>query len=509
MVYKPLSQLIDGIDLLSRHGNADPVIKQVAYDSRKVTRGTLFVAIPGDHVDGHTFIGEAVKRGAAAVLYSDPAANVSKAPVALQVAESRPALSHIASAYHGNPSHKLQVVGVTGTDGKSSTVYFIHQLLEAVGAASGFVSTVSMHTTGTTSKNPLRQSTPEAPEIQAALAEMLAAGKSYAVLEATSHGLSERTSRLANVRFQMGVFTNLSHEHLEFHGSMEQYRSDKGNLFRALSGTPSSAAILNADDEASRYFSQLSPVPCAYYSGMGVSDADVRVEKNTSDMNGSSFTLLDKQSKSSHAVRLPLVGDFNIDNALAAVLGVSRLLKIPVPELVPHLENLQSVAGRMTSIPTDGSFNLIVDYAHTPGSFAKVLPMIKEYTKGRFIVVFGSAGERDRGKRPIQGELAARFADIVILTDEDPRGEDSDLIISEIAAGCRTERPDWKEGSQLLRVVDRQAAIETAVEIANKNDTILLLGKGHEGSMIYADGPKPWNEIEIASKIAQSRAAVV
>ncbi|TVR89562.1 MAG: UDP-N-acetylmuramoyl-L-alanyl-D-glutamate--2,6-diaminopimelate ligase [Spirochaetaceae bacterium] len=509
MAYKPLSQLIDGIDLLSRHGNADPVIKQVAYDSRKVTRGTLFVAIPGEHVDGHTFIGEAVKRGAAAVLYSDPAVDVSKAPVALQVAESRPALSHIAAAYYGNPSHRLQVVGVTGTDGKSSTVYFIHQLLEAVGAASGFVSTVAMNTSGKTGKNDLRQSTPEAPEIQAALAEMLASGKSYAVLEATSHGLSERTSRLANVRFQMGVFTNLSHEHLEFHGSMEQYRSDKGNLFRALSETPGGTAILNADDEASRYFSQISPVPCAYYSTAGAPEAELRVEKSRSDMRGSSFSLIDRKSKSTHLVRLPLVGAFNIDNALAAVLCVSRLLDMPVPELIPYLEKLEPVTGRMTSIPTDGSFHLIVDYAHTPGSFATVLPMIKQYTKGRLIVVFGSAGERDRAKRPVQGELAARYADIVILTDEDPRGEDSDVIIAEIAAGCRIARPNWKEGSEILRIVNRRAAIETAVELAEKNDTVLLLGKGHEASIIYATGPKPWNEIEIAEKLSQSRAALV
>jgi len=509
MVYKPLSQLIDGIDLLSRQGNADPVIKQVAYDSRKVTRGTLFVAIPGDHVDGHSFIGEALKRGAAAVLYSDPSADLSKAPVALQVAESRPALSRIASTYHGNPSHRLQVLGVTGTDGKSSTVYFIHQLLEAVGAASGFVSTVGMNTSGKTSKNELRQSTPEAPEIQAALADMLTSGKSYAVLEATSHGLSERTSRLANVRFQMGVFTNLSHEHLEFHGSMEQYRSAKGNLFRALSDTPGGAAILNADDEASRYFSQLSPVPCAYYSTAGAADAELRVEHHESDMQGSRFSLFDRKSKTTQAVRLPLVGAFNIDNALAAVLCVSRLLDMPVPELIPHMEKLEPVSGRMTSVATDGSFHLMVDYAHTPGSFSTVLPMIKQYTKGRLIVVFGSAGERDRGKRPVQGELAARFADIVILTDEDPRGEDSDLIISEIAAGCRKERPNWKEGSELLRVVNRRAAIETAVELAEKNDTVLLLGKGHEGSIIYADGPQPWNEIEIARELAQSRAAVV
>jgi UDP-N-acetylmuramoyl-L-alanyl-D-glutamate--2,6-diaminopimelate ligase len=423
----------------------------------------------------------------------------------VRVADPRRALSAMADAFHGHPSRRLEVIGVTGTDGKSTTVFLIHQLLSALGQRAGFVSTVSFQAGGGLRPNSLRQSTPEAPEVHALLAEMADAGMQYAVLEATSHGLSGRTGRLADVRFQAAVCTNITHEHLEFHGTFEQYRSDKANLFRAARRF----GVANADDPSHGYLAAQTRRPVHLY-GMrcaasgpqpqdgqpahlegGCDEAELTAHDFAGDLEGSLFSL--RWPGGQAEARLALPGQHNAENLLAACLAVHHLLDAPYGDLVPLLPGLRGVPGRLQPVRAGQPFRVIVDYAHTPEAFARVLPFARAQTPGRLIAVFGSAGERDTAKRPLQGEVASRHCDLLVLADEDPRGEDPQSILRQIAAGCRLG-----PGQELLLEPDRRKAIHEAIRRAGPGDAVLLLGKGHEGSIIYSDGPLPWNEEEVA-----------
>jgi UDP-N-acetylmuramoyl-L-alanyl-D-glutamate--2,6-diaminopimelate ligase len=472
-------------------GSPQIEIRSLSYDSRRVERGDLFIALPGLHTDGHRFIEQAIRRGAVAVLHQDRLDSYREGVSYLQVPDSRRGMSALAAAFYEYPSRKLAVIGVTGTDGKSTTVWLIHQLLEALGKPSGFISTVQMCSEDRVVENPLRQSTPEAPEIQRLLHRMVDAGNRYAVIEATSHGLSARTARLAAVEFTAGVCTNIGHEHLEFHGNFERYRSDKANLFRALPGN--GFGVVNLNDPSHGYLSDQAAAAVFLY-GLENPQADLWAEPGQSDLTGSRFTLHYAGEALSSRTSLP--GSYNLENLLAAFLTVLRLLAVAPADLAEAIPRLRGVPGRMELIDCGQPFRVIVDYAHTPQSFARLFPLTRAHTEGRLIVVFGSAGERDLAKRPLQGELAARFCDIVILADEDPRGEEPYRILEQIAAGCR-------EGESPLLIPDRREAISRAFSLARKGDTVLLLGKGHERSIIYADGQVPWLEAQAAREILE------
>ena len=477
-------------------GDAETLVRGLAYDSRRVRPGDLFFALPGLHTDGHRFVGQAIEAGAAAVLHQGELSSYRDRVAYLQVPDSRRGMSELSAAFYGHPSRDLSVVGVTGTDGKSTTVWLIHQLLEALGSPSGFVSTVQMKSARRVTGNPMRQSTPEAPDIQRLLRRMADSGKRYAVLEATSHGLAAETGRLSAVRFAAAVCTNISHEHLEFHGSFERYRSDKANLFRSVA--ESGFGVVNINDPSHRYFIDQSAAPVLCY-GLDNPRADLWAGVERSDLGGSSFTL--HHGDLELRARLALPGDYNIENLLAAALTVLRLLAVSPADLARHFPELRGVPGRMETITAGQPFRVIVDYAHTPQAFARLLPLVRGGTEGRLIVVFGSAGERDLEKRPLQGELAARYCDIVILADEDPRGEEPEIILEQIAAGCRREDPGREQGKGLFVIPDRREAIGRAFDLAQRGDTVLLLGKGHERSIIYADGPVPWLEAQVAREI--------
>jgi UDP-N-acetylmuramoyl-L-alanyl-D-glutamate--2,6-diaminopimelate ligase len=510
-----LRELTRSLTVLEIHGAENPEIRGLAYDSRDVQPGFLFAAMQGQHTDGHRFIGSALERGAAAVLHCLSLPDYRAGVPFVRVHDSRLALSPLADAYYGHPSRKLSVIGVTGTDGKSTTVYLIHQLLEGLGQASGFLSTVHFQTAQELRKNSLRQSTPEASEVHALLADMAAAGKRFAVLEATSHGLSGRTGRLGHVRFRAAVCTNITHEHLEFHGTFEQYRSDKANLFRSLDrapdldagreavgdgaapavapaeGVPADRfAVLNLDDPSHGYLSAQTRAPLYSYAlretGASLSASEIR-----GDLEGSFFTL--RWPGGQTPARLALPGRFNIENLLAASLTVHQLLGVPFPELASLFPGLRGVPGRMQPVRAGQPFRVIVDYAHTPEAFAKILPFVREHCPGRLIAVFGSAGERDVAKRSRQGEVASRYCDLLILADEDPRGEDRMAILRDIASGCRPG-----PGGEVLIEPERRRAVNLALSRARPQDTVLLLGKGHEESILYAGGKIPWNEAEVA-----------
>jgi UDP-N-acetylmuramoyl-L-alanyl-D-glutamate--2,6-diaminopimelate ligase len=475
-------------------------VHSLAYDSRDVKPGSLFVAMDGIHSDGHRFVPDAIARGAVAVVHKLALENTAPGITYVRVENPRTAMSTLAAQFFDHPSRALHVIGVTGTDGKSSTVWFIVQLLSFLGKRVGFLSTVSFQTDEEIVNNPFRQSTPEASEIHGMLRDMADNGKEFAVVEATSHGLSARTNRLGDVSFNAAVLTNVTHEHLEFHGTFEQYRSDKANLFRSLESHRSqsipSFGVVNGADPSAEYFCSCCKVPVHRYSSSGI--ADLAAVQAQEDMYGSCFRMLSEGREASARISIP--GPFWIENALAACLTVSHLLSIDPLSLAPLAEKLRGVKGRMESVDLGQPFGVIVDYAHTPGAFEKLFPWVRRITAGKIIAVFGSAGERDRAKRPMQGETASRYCDIVVITDEDPRGEDRVQILEQIAAGCRNK----ERGKDLFLIPDRGEAIRRAFQLASVGDVILLLGKGHEGSIIGPAGPIPWDERNEAERVLHS-----
>ncbi len=533
MPSKRLSILLGETETTEIRGSGDPLITSIRYDSRAVTDGSLFVAVTGFHVDGHDYIGDAIARGAAAVVVERPetAGAVPPDVPLVVVPRSRPALSSIAAVFYDHPSRDLLVIGVTGTDGKSSTVAFIEQILTAAGFRTGLISTVTVKTADTLEKNPNRQSTPEAVELQGYLADMRISGKEIAVVEATSHGLSARTSRLADVDFDLAVFTNLSHEHLEFHGSFEQYRDDKANLFRALDRAPRGDestegraegaaageadaprfAVVNAGDEHGEYMAGATRHPTLRYgisgepagSGLRAAPAavlDLSARDVSPGINGTSFTLADGAGNS-RALRLPMPGVFQVENVLAALLAAAGATGRSPLELADAVETLVPVEGRLVPVGRETPFAVVVDYAHTPNSYEKLFPIIRASTPGRIIALFGSAGERDIEKRALQGAVAARHCELIVLCDEDPRGEEPAAILRAIEEGINAADPDRRRGEGYLVIEDRRTAIRAAVDRAEPGDTIVLLGKGHERSIIYAEGPRPWNEAEVALEV--------
>ena len=487
---KTIQEIIQDIKPLKTRGDMEKTVSSLEYDSRNISEGSLFFALEGVHTDGHEFIADAIHQGAGVIVHSRDLGFYTDGITYIQVKNCRKAMSPLSAAFYDYPSRKLKVVGVTGTDGKSSTVSFIHQLLEFSGEKAGFLSTVNYKSGDSIVPNPYRQSTPEATLIHKILKEMVDNGKEYAVLEATSHGLSEKNSRLADVEFDAAVLTNITHEHLEFHGSIEQYRLDKANLFKMVASSPNEDAfgVINDDTQWSEiYMDAIGEKPVFLYS-LKNNETDLWGSDYASDHQNISFTLNVPNGKKE--VKLNMPGMFNVENVMAAVLVVSELLEGDILDMTRYLSKLVGVKGRMSPVEGDMPFDVMVDYAHTPGSFEKLFPMIKNDTKGRLIVLFGSAGERDVEKRSEQGEIAEDYADIIILCNEDPRGEDPMDILRDIFEGI-THRTQDKD---LFLIPDRREAMKKALTMAKKGDMVLALGKGHESSIIYDDGAHPWDE---------------
>jgi len=500
-----LTELTKRLSIRSSHGPADLEVGGLSYDSRHVQKGDLFFALPGVHTDGKRFIEAAIKAGASAIVHEGELDSYEPGVAYREVESSRFAMSPVADEFYGRPSKKLAVLGVTGTEGKSTTVYLIYQLLSLSGKKAGFFSTVMSDTGRGEEPNPEHQTTPEAPAVMRLLAAMRDSGCEYAVVESSSHGLSPRTNRLGDVAFDVGVFMNVTHEHLEFHGSWEQYRDDKANLFRDLDRYEHlkggierpSFGVVCADDPSAPYFAAATKKPVYSFSSKG-KEADFEARDIRSDAAGASFLIVDHRpgpgERGPREARIELPGAFNVDNAMAALIAVSCLTGEDWESYLPLLPRLRPVLGRMTTLKAGQPFEVIVDYAHTPSSFKTVFPPIRARARGRMICVFGSGGERDTEKRPDQGRIAADYFDIVILADEDPRGEDPTELLEAIAAGC----PERRRGEDLLIIPDRPTAIRKAFALARPGDIVMLLGKGHENSIIYKDGPRPYDEISCA-----------
>lgn len=479
-------------------GAADRDVRAIAYDSRKVKEGSLFVAIPGFHRDGTDFVPDAVKNGAVAVVAERTAR--AKVPVAV-VPDVRAALADLSAEFFDHPTGKLKVVGVTGTDGKTTTVHLISDVLEAAGQRTGYATTVDFKLADHEWQNDTRQSTQEALELQEFCAELLVAGGTWGVLEATSHALALR--KIRGIDVDIAVFTNLSPEHLDFHGTLQGYLEAKGILFGMLAdgqdkGVPKTA-VLNADDPHWQYLADRAAGARIISYGIDAL-ADVQAVILSADANGSRVKIT--AGDDGVELRLPLVGRFNVHNALAAT-GAGLAAGATLAQCRDALARATPVRGRMDRIDAGQPFTVIVDYAHTPESLEKVLALLRPLTPGKLIAVFGSAGERDRTKRPKLAAAAAKYADRFFITQEDPRSEDPDRILAEIEAGAVEA---GKQRDRDYRVIDdRTEAITAAIAEAGEGDTVLLAGKGHEGSIIVGEEKRPWDEAAAARNALRAR----
>ncbi|HSO29818.1 MAG TPA: UDP-N-acetylmuramoyl-L-alanyl-D-glutamate--2,6-diaminopimelate ligase [Candidatus Sulfomarinibacteraceae bacterium] len=509
-------------DLVSRLGAAgllravvadgDPqglVTAGVTEDSRAVRPGALFVAIPGAHVDGHRFVAPAAAAGAVAAIVEEPVGPPASRLVQLVVGRSRAALAEAAAWWYGDPSRELAVVGITGTDGKTSTSFLAAAALAAAGVRTGLVGTVATQVGGIREANLEHATTPGAPWLQAVLRAMVAAGDRAAVVETTSHGLA--AERVRSIRYDIAILTNLSHEHLEFHGTFEAYRAAKASLFERLAADATNppkpagwprTGIVNADDPAADVFAAATRAAGAHLLTYGAAaDAAVRL-LGASDEGGRLRVDYRSALSGPGALHLQLAGRFNAHNALA-VVALGEAAGLDREAVRAGLESLAAVPGRMERVVAGQPFGVIVDYAHSPASLALVLDElgpIARATGGGLIAVFGSAGERDVAKRPMMGRIAAERCRLVVLTDEDPRGENREAILAQIAVGATAA--GRAIGRDLLLIADRRAAIRAALGRAEPGDVVLLAGKGHEATIIGPDGAEPWDEA------AEARAAL-
>jgi len=476
----------------------DTRISGIVMDNRLVQPGNLFVAMKGSSADGHDFILDAIQRGAAAVV-GDKAMSDLSVPY-VQVENSRQALTWLAAAFHGNPGRKLTVIGVTGTDGKTTTCNLLYQILLAAGFKTGLISTVNAVIGDEILDTGFHVTTPDAPDVQRYLARMVAAGLTHVVLETTSHGWAQY--RVDACEFDIGVVTNITHEHLDQHGSYENYRAAKARLFLSLrktlpkpQGNPR-LSVLNRDDSSYEYLSRIAPgsldrlgtAPQVCY-GLDAA-ADIRADSIKYSPQGIHFEAVGHEFRV--PVTSPLVGEFNVSNCLAALAAAVRGLGIDPEIAAGGIARMTGVPGRMERIDLGQPFAAIVDFAHTPNALRVAINTIRKMTEKRVIVIFGSAGLRDREKRRMMAEVAAELADLSILTAEDPRTEALEGILEEMAAGARLK--GGEEGRTFWRVPDRGEAIRFGVQLAHQGDIVMACGKGHEQSMCFGTIEYPWDD---------------
>jgi UDP-N-acetylmuramoyl-L-alanyl-D-glutamate--2,6-diaminopimelate ligase len=481
-------------------GNPDVEIAGLAFDSRQMGTGTLFVAYRGVNVDGHGFIGAALKNGAVAVVGERDVSEVRDLllPAELTipyitVPNGREALAHLSAAWHGFPARQLTMIGVTGTDGKTTTASLIYHILRASGRRVGMISTVNAIIGEEAINTGLHTTTPDAPDVQRLLAQMVAAGTDVCVLEATSHGLAQH--RVAACDFDVALVTNITHEHLDIHGSIEAYRAAKASLFQGLMAgyrkpDVDKIAVLNRGDSSFEYLQSYSTdVKLTYNIGK---PGDVIADNLAQTTDWTRFDV--KSPYGRFPLETRLLGIFNVFNVLAAS-ATALALGIESQAIQEGVAAMRSIPGRMERVDRGQPFIALVDFAHTPNSLRRALETARALSAGRrVIVVFGCAGLRDVEKRPIMGRIAAELADYSILTAEDPRTEDLDTIIEAMAEGV--QEGGGIEGQDFERVPDRGAALARAVDLAEPGDIIIACGKGHEQSMCFGETEYPWDDRE-------------
>lgn len=465
----------------------DPEIARVSHDSRSVLPGDLFIAIRGAKANGLAHTAEAIALGASAVL-SDRAAPEGVALPWVTFENPRLALGLLAAHLAGDPSEKLVLVGVTGTNGKTTTATLLEALLERRHGRAGFLGTVG-YRTGTSSK-PAERTTPDATLLQALLAELVAEGVPAAAMEVSSHALT--LERAAGCRFDLTVFTNLTRDHLDFHRDFESYYEAKKKLFSLRK--KGAWALLNADDPAGGRFAEEIAAPVATYSALGA-PADFRAEAITCDLSGTAFDLLKESSR--WRLTSPLLGRFNVENLLAAASG-AFLLGMDPPAIAAAIASVWNVPGRMERVEAGQPYTILVDYAHTEDALRRLLSTVRDLTDKKIVLVFGCGGERDTGKRFPMGEVAGRLADIPIATSDNPRSEDPDAILSQIEEGIVSSG-----ATKYLKLPDRREAIRAAIELANPGTVVVIAGKGHETTQTIGGREIPFDDRLVAAELAR------
>jgi len=467
-------------------GTLDRTVESIAYDSRRVQRNGLFVALRGEKADGHEFIGSAIEKGASVIVTEREEQHPRV--TCLVVENTRAALAELSANFYGHPAWKLKLAAVTGTNGKTTTTFLIKHICEKAGLRCGLVGTVRYEIGERIL--PAIRTTPESLDLQELLAQIVNAGCRAAAMEVSSHALAQDRTR--GLEWNVAVFTNLTQDHLDFHGTMESYFDSKAKLFARLGSQEKKrkpVAIVNIDD---RYGEQLlkkidQRVAVVTY-GRSVR-ADFRASNYRVEFSGTSYQL-DAHGKS-YLVRVPLIGGFNVANSVAA-LAAANALGISLRDAVLSLGKSPQVPGRLELVPAKRQFQVFVDYAHTPDALQNVLKTLRELEPHRLIVVFGCGGNRDREKRPLMGEIVDRHADYAIVTSDNPRKEDPDAIIVEIEKGFRSSRYE--------KMVDRTQAIDRAITLAQPRDIVLIAGKGHENYQEFADHTVPFDDIQVARR---------
>jgi UDP-N-acetylmuramoyl-L-alanyl-D-glutamate--2,6-diaminopimelate ligase len=490
-----LGELFVGVELPQPLVRSDVEITSIAYNSREVRPGALFVAVRGEKTDGNRFVFDAIERGARAIASElpQPTDDSKLIPVNvewIQVAQARHALATTGANFFGRPAEQLKLVGVTGTNGKTTTTYLIDSILHAAGERTGLFGTIAYRTPA--GEREAKNTTPESLDLQSFLAQVSDGGGKYTVMEASSHALA--LDRLWGCSFAVAVFSNLTRDHLDFHKNFEDYFAAKRRLFEGTGAAKPGVGVVNTDDPYGKRLAGLATRTLTYGLENG---ADISAKKFTLSFSGLEFTANTPEGKL--AVRSSLVGRINVYNILAAI-GAGIGLGITSEHILAGIEQLKNVPGRFERVDAGQPFLVIVDYAHTDDALKNLIATARELNhEGRLITLFGCGGDRDRAKRPLMGEAAGRASDVVVLTSDNPRSEDPLLIINDAVVGLQKTRAKY------LVEADREAAIEIALDEARPGDIVLLAGKGHETYQVLKDRTIDFDDREMARRALRRR----
>ena len=477
-----LNQVIQNLKTLNLKGNLDIEITNVQYDSRKVTEGTLFICIKGFNSDGHKYIQSAIKKGAKAFLVQENV-NIDGCTF-IKVEDTRKAMATVADNFYNHPSKKFGVVGVTGTNGKTSITTFLSEILNLNEKKVGLIGTIKIFDGDKEVES--NSTTPESVELQECFNSMLNNGCDYCAMEVSSHSLV--LNRVDEVEFKLGLFTNLTPDHLDFHKDLEDYREAKQQLFYKTTV----ANIINIDDEGgAKIYENIKNLKTPCYTYGIDNEADFRATNIKIDASGVAYKLTTPTYE--EQIFVPVPGKFTVYNTLA-VIAACYMLNIPKEVVIEGLKNTGGVAGRFETIQNDKGISVIVDYAHTPDALENILNTTKEFAKGNVITVFGCGGDRDTTKRPLMGAISQKLSDICIVTSDNPRTEDPNLIIEDILEGLDKNNENYKV------IVDRKEAIVEAINMAKPEDVVIIAGKGHENYQIIGKVKHHFDDKEIANE---------
>ncbi len=478
-----LNQVIQNLNILRLKGNLDIEITNVQYDSRKVTEGTLFICIKGFNSDGHKYIQSAIEKGAKAFLVQE---NINiDGYTFIKVEDTRKAMATVADNFYNHPSKKFGVIGVTGTNGKTSITTFLSEILNLNEKKVGLIGTIKIFDGDKEVES--NSTTPESIELQECFNSMLNNGCDYCAMEVSSHSLV--LNRVDETEFKLGIFTNLTPDHLDFHKDLEDYREAKEQLFYKTIV----ANIINIDDEGgAKIYENIKNLKTPCYTYGIDNEADFRATNIKIDASGVSYKLTTPTYE--EEIFVPVPGKFTVYNTLA-VIAACYMLNIPKEVVIEGLKNTSGVAGRFETIQNDKGISVIVDYAHTPDALENILNTAKEFAKGNIITVFGCGGDRDTTKRPLMGAISQKLSDICIVTSDNPRTEDPNLIIEDILEGLDKNNENYKV------IVDRKEAIEEAIKMAKPEDVVIIAGKGHENYQIIGKVKHHFDDKEIAIEV--------